>query len=82
MPVEGDARMVVTVPHQNAMTVSVFDLLRRRVRVVVEGVRPAGVHPVVWDCHDGGGARVPAGVCVCMARCGRQTASTRMVVMR
>jgi PKD repeat protein len=40
----------------------VFDILGRRLTTLADGVRDAGVHRVIWDGRDEGGASVASGI--------------------
>jgi len=41
-----------TLPKISHVTVKIYNLLGQRVRTLVEGVREAGPHVVVWDGRD------------------------------
>ena len=62
--------------------VVVYDLSGRQVRVVQDGVLPAGLHVLKWDLTDSRGRSAPAGVYLVRANCGRFTAGARLVVVR
>jgi hypothetical protein len=49
-------------PHAAVARVEVFDALGRRVRLVLDGPRPAGANTVVWDGRDTDGRAAAAGV--------------------
>lgn len=49
----------------SAVSVVVYDLRGRQVKVLADGSYPAGGHAVRWDGTDGGRRRVAAGVYVC-----------------
>lgn len=46
--------------------IAVYDLRGRRLRSLVDGVRPAGRHDVAWDGRDGQGRTLPGGTYVCL----------------
>ncbi len=58
-------RMGYMTPARGHVSLNVYDLTGRHVRTLVDEVRPAGRHPVVWDGRNGHGHRVPAGVHFC-----------------
>jgi len=64
------------------VTLRVFDVSGRLVRVLEDGPRAPGEHAVVWDGRDRSGARVGAGVYVCHMQAGGFVATRRLVVIR
>ncbi len=63
------------------VNLEVFDLGGRRVRRLVEGSLPAGVHQSTWDGADDAGRRLPAGVYLSTLRTGGRTATQRIVLL-
>ncbi len=59
-------------------TVEVFDVLGRRVGVLLDGPVPAGAHSVTWTPE----ARLPSGVYLVRLRAGGATAATPVVLQR
>jgi flagellar hook assembly protein FlgD len=51
-----------SVDRVSPVRVSVFDVVGRRVRTLVEGVSSAGVNRVTWDARDDAGRPVGSGV--------------------
>jgi len=49
-------------PHGTHVRLTVFDAEGRRVRVLADGVTPAGEHAAYWSGRDADGRMVPAGV--------------------
>ncbi len=49
-------------PRGGSVTLEVFDAMRRRVRTLASGWRPAGAHRVEWDQRDRHSSLVRAGV--------------------
>ena len=49
-------------PRTSHVSLAVYDLAGRRVRTLVNEVRPAAMHTVVWDGGDDAGRRVASGV--------------------
>ena len=62
--------------------VSVYDLLGRRIRVLSDEERPAGVHRATWDGLDAAGRAVPAGAYVLRVETGRETGAQKTVRVR
>jgi hypothetical protein len=71
------------VPEEGArVTLRVFDVSGRVVRVLVDGTRPAGVHFVSWDGCGDDGRRVASGVYLYEAVIGDYRTTKKMVVLR
>lgn len=49
-------------PQDGPCSLAIHDLQGRRVRTLVDGVRPAGDHALLWDGRDEGGAAVASGI--------------------
>jgi hypothetical protein len=86
-PVPSPARATVSItfylPEQSHVVLAVYDAAGRRVRVLVDGDQPSGVHSSPWDGYDENGRRVSAGVYFYQLRVGGKPAGTqRMVIVR
>lgn len=60
----------------------VYDMMGRRVRHLVEGIRVAGQHQVVWDGRDDGGQPVASGTYVYTLRANGQTLNRTMTLTK
>lgn len=49
-------------PQSGQARLAVYDILGRRIRTLVEGMRPAGEQQVMWDGRDDAGATVASGI--------------------
>ena len=56
----------LTMPKSAHIRVSVYDLLGRHVRTLIDGVWGQGEYPVPWDGKDLNGVAVPAGIYICV----------------
>src|SRR4030095_9869201 len=61
-PFDRNTRIRFSLPAAGAHKLVVYDVNGRRVRVLSEGARAAGIGEVEWDGRDGSGAPVPSGV--------------------
>lgn len=68
-----------SLPKAGQVRLEIVDLLGRSVRVLVDDVRPAGLHTMVWDGGDGSGNAVPAGVYVCRLSVAGRTVTTAII---
>ena len=61
-PGRGSLRIAFALPRETALTVDVFDARGRRIRSLARGTHPRGVHRLVWDGRDDGGAAASTGI--------------------
>jgi hypothetical protein len=64
------------------VTLSVFNVQGKRVRVLVNGTQPPGRYRVEWDGTDGGGQRVATGVYFYRFEAGDYTRTRKMVLLK
>lgn len=69
-------------PRQTQVTLSVYDIMGREVRRLVDGVQAGGFHSVTWDGHNNNGAAVSSGVYLCRLQAGTFNVTTRLVLVR
>ncbi len=60
----------------------IHDLDGRLVRILHEGILPAGVQKIVWDGRDAQGRRARAGVYYYRLRAGEKVEAGQVVVLR
>ncbi len=60
-PFREQATLEYEVPKAGPVTLTVYDLLGRRVRTLLDAELPSGLHRAVWDGTDASGQRVAAG---------------------
>ena len=71
-----------TLPTAGNVTVEVYDLLGRRVRVLTDGRREAGLHRVRWNGRSGGGSPAASGVYIVRVEAAGATRSRKMTLVR
>ncbi len=81
-PAHDVVRFEIGLPRAGEVTLEVFDLAGRRVRMLALGTRTAGAVGAEWDLTTDRGARVGAGVYLVRARFAGATAVRRVAVMR
>jgi hypothetical protein len=79
-PTRGSVSMTYFLPAQATVHLASYDGAGRRVRVVVNGSQPAGVHSISWDGLDDDGQRIRPGVYFYKLVVGGKTAANRRVV--
>lgn len=60
----------------------IYDLTGTRVRVLVDAVRPAGRHSVIWDGQDDNGNRVASGVYLARLKTGEIQQMRKMMLVK
>ena len=69
--------------HQSApVTVSIFNIMGQRVRVLADQFQTAGFHEIPWDGRDDGGQPVASGVYFYHIQAGSENLSRKMVLLR
>jgi len=71
-----------SIPNDAKATISVFNLLGRKVSTLLAGNRNAGVYRISWDGRDDSGAQLPAGVYLCRMQAGEFMKTIKMVLVR
>ncbi len=73
---EGDGGTVQRV------TLAIYDIRGRRVRILVDGLYEAGSHRVVWDGRDGQGEQMPSGVYLYRLEAAGRTVTRKMLITK
>jgi len=67
---------------ETSVTMAVYDLRGREVRVLVQGTLGPGWHEAIWDGRDDQGHRAASGVYRCVLRAGSIRLSQPMVLLK
>jgi|GEM_PF-1088697 len=81
-PFQGATRVAFDLPEAGKVTLKVFDLNGRVVRVLADDWYPAGTHEVPWNALDAGGKPVSAGIYFLHIAAGSFTDTKRMYLQR
>jgi hypothetical protein len=81
-PASGDVCLTLDLPVASATHVGVFDIAGRQVRILADGVLPAGLTPLVWDLAREDREPAAPGVYLVCARAGRATSTRKVVVLK
>lgn len=81
-PFNPETRITFDLPAESVVQLSVYDLLGRQVRTLVNDQRPAGTYTVSWDARDEAGARVSSGIYVYRLQAGEHTMTMKMVLLK
>lgn len=60
----------------------IYDTRGALIRDLVHDAQSAGLHQVIWDGTDDGGAHVASGVYISVVQCGGQMLSRKMILMK
>lgn len=71
-----------TLPNRSQVTVTIYNLLGRKVTRLFDGVRSAGKHTVFWDGTDSKGQPVASGVYFYRIEARRLAATRKMILLR
>ncbi|HEX9652472.1 MAG TPA: carboxypeptidase regulatory-like domain-containing protein [bacterium] len=69
-------------PEAAVVEISVYDVLGRRVRTLLNELRPLGNHQISWDGRDEHGAVVSSGILFYRIKAGQFSETKRMVLLR
>jgi hypothetical protein len=81
-PFNGRTRLRFDLAGQVRMTLHIFDMRGRRIRVLADGVSPAGTHESVWDGTDDAGNPVSSGVYVCRLKTDSAALFQKIILLR
>jgi hypothetical protein len=69
-------------PSRAEVEIGIYDLLGRRVKILVEETQASGPHTVSWDGTDQSGHRVASGVYFYRLRAGERVESRKMMLLK
>jgi hypothetical protein len=81
-PSRGSTVISYGLPVESPVSLKVYDLSGRLVRILVSGSEKAGYHKVSWDGRTQGGGRVASGVCFYRLVAGIWSKTMKMVVIK
>ena len=81
-PFNPETTISYDLPEPERIRLSIYDTPGQLVRLLLDEVRSAGVHTVVWDRTDEAGQHVASGVYLCCLEAGKFTAVRKLLVVR
>lgn len=81
-PVKGRITMAYTTPVAGNVSLKVYDGMGRLVKVLAQGVQPAGTKTVAWDAKDNAGRSLISGVYFIRLEANGQSASYKLVLVK
>lgn len=77
----GPALIEFGLAEESAVRLAIFDVAGRRVRTLVEGIRPAGEHRARWDGRSDRGGNIPSGIYLYELTAGGERVGRRKMVV-
>ena len=81
-PASGPVTLRFGLPGANRVSLGIYDVMGRLIRMELDQTLPAGVHSVGWDARDNRGSPVPAGVYYYELRAGARRLQKPVVILR
>ncbi|MFH1277548.1 MAG: LamG-like jellyroll fold domain-containing protein [Candidatus Eisenbacteria bacterium] len=81
-PFNPATRIAYELAERSTVTLAIYDIAGRRVRVLVDGVMPAGNHAATWDGRNGAGRDVASGIYFAKMAAGSFEDVRKMVLLR
>jgi flagellar hook assembly protein FlgD len=81
-PFNPSTQIRYALPEEARVTISVYDLMGRKVRTLVNGVQSAGYRSVVWNATNDMGRQVSAGVYIYSIQSGDFVQNRKLVLMK
>ena len=81
-PFNAQTALVVTLPAATRAELSIHNLLGQRVRRLLDGERPAGVHRTTWDGRDESGRQTTSGLYLVVLRTPAARRVQRLLLVR
>lgn len=81
-PFREETHITFEVPQPAWVSLTVYDMLGRAVRVLIEGKQPGGTHTVIWDGNNEAGSPIPPGIYFYQIQVGPSTLTKEMVRFR
>jgi len=81
-PFNAQTAIIYELPSPSHVRLSVYDVLGRRLKVLLDEEQRAGVYEVQWDGRDEMGQPLASGVYVCRMEAGRFRSSRKLLMIR
>ncbi|MEW6753105.1 MAG: FlgD immunoglobulin-like domain containing protein [Candidatus Latescibacterota bacterium] len=81
-PFNGSTLVRFALPADQEVSIVIYNALGQRIRTLVRGPLPSGVHQVTWDARDGQGAAMATGVYLCRLTAGRTIHSQGLLLLK
>ncbi len=81
-PFRGITTIMLGIPEELKVDIRIYDITGRVVRQIAARSCPQGTHPFAWDGRDDSGSKVAGGVYIAMARAGKMSVSSKILLLQ
>ena len=81
-PFSGTTTLTFGLPEQMDVTLSIYDVMGRKVATLVDGTKAAGTHQVNWSGQSEAGSRLASGMYLVRFTAGDQVRTGRLTIVR
>jgi flagellar hook assembly protein FlgD len=81
-PFNPAARIRFELPESVQTRITIYDLKGQQVRALLDEVRPAGRHEVIWNGRDDGGAAAASGTYLLRLKAGAYAANSKLTLLK
>ncbi|HIB31966.1 MAG TPA: T9SS type A sorting domain-containing protein, partial [Candidatus Marinimicrobia bacterium] len=81
-PFNPSTQVRYALPEEAYVVLTIYDMMGRKVRTLVNGVEPAGYQSVLWNATSNLGLPVSAGVYICTIQAGDHRQNMKMILLK
>jgi N-acetylmuramoyl-L-alanine amidase len=81
-PFNPETRIAFTVPVRSDVRISIYDILGREIRTLLQETIPAGSHSLTWNGKDQNGVQIPTGLYIYRLQSANVQLSRKMILMK
>ena len=81
-PFNPSTQIRYAIPDQSMVTISIYDMMGRKIRTLIQGNISAGYHTTVWNATNDKGLPVGAGMYIYTIRTGTYHQMKKMVLLK
>jgi flagellar hook assembly protein FlgD len=81
-PLNASTRITFVLSEAGDVTLTVYDVMGRKVRTLIQEPMEPGPHHVIWDARNDNGGELASGVYFCRLETARSQASRKMVLLK
>ena len=74
--------LVFDIPVSTAVEITIFDILGKRIKTLVNGYLPGGIHRIDWEGDSESGHALGSGVFFVRMRAGEQVFTQKLVLLK
>ena len=81
-PFNPETEISFSLPKSAFVSLVLYNVFGQKVRVLIDATLPPGSYTVIWDGTDGEGNRLASGVYFCSLSAGRNTSTSKMILLK